>query len=195
MWEKCFSGTSWGRAGERGETEREKWKWYCLRASWDATQFHSFTNEWHSIWMQPLWQPPCITTYQRWYSQSDSILVQHYVKHQLRLNASSTQHTHSGFVKRRRSPFHRINTKASPWTDSSLTFSSLYEMSPKSWAETWNPRYGLVFISKHIRNRSAIVLVSTAQVNGEDIISECWLAEAYLDVKYTFLSIWSNHLP
>lgn len=74
------------------ESEGEKWKRYCLQASWDATQFHSFTNEWHSIWMQPLWQPLCITTYQRWYSQSDSILVQHYVKRWLRMTASSAQH-------------------------------------------------------------------------------------------------------
>lgn len=99
---KCFSGTSWESERERRggvrETEREKWKRYCLQASWDATQFHSFTNEWHSIWMQPLWQPLCITTYQRWYSESDSILVQHYVKHRLRMTAFSTQHTDSVFV-------------------------------------------------------------------------------------------------
>ena len=82
------------------ETEREKWKRYCLQASWDATQFHSFTNEWHSIWMQPLWQPLCITTYQRWYSESDSILVQHYVKHRLRMTAFPTQHTDSVFVEK-----------------------------------------------------------------------------------------------
>lgn len=85
-----------GRERER-ETE-ERGKWYCLQASWDATQFHSFTNEWHSIWMQPLWQPLCITTYQRWYSQSASILVQHYVKHQLCMTAFWTQHTVSVLV-------------------------------------------------------------------------------------------------
>lgn len=94
-----------GRRGGEKEAEREKWKRYCLQASWDATQFHSFTNEWHSIWMQPLWQPLCITAYQRWYSQSDSILVQHYVKHQLRMTAPSTHthtHIHGVFVERRR---------------------------------------------------------------------------------------------
>lgn len=74
------------------EGTEEEWKWYCLQASRDANQFHSFTNEWHSIWMQPLWQPLCISTYQRWYSQSDSILVQNYVKHRLRFTASATQH-------------------------------------------------------------------------------------------------------
>lgn len=112
MWEKCFSGMSRERERKGGEKrreremEREEWKRYCLRAGWDATQFHSFTNEWHSIWMQPLWQPLCITAYQRWYSQSDSILVQHYVKHQRRMSASSTQPPRCVFAKRRGALLH-----------------------------------------------------------------------------------------
>lgn len=81
------------------ETQEERSQhWYCLQASWDATQFHSFTSEWHSIWMQPLWQPLCITTYQRWYSQSASILVQHYVKQQLRMSEPPTQESVSPFT-------------------------------------------------------------------------------------------------
>lgn len=120
-----------GREEVEREREREKWKRYCLQASWDATQFHSFTNECHSIWMQPLWQPLCITTYQRWYSQSDSILVQHYVKHRLRLTASSTQHTDSVFVLGGvvLASEAKKNKPVSPLTDYSPTLSTLYDVS------------------------------------------------------------------
>lgn len=145
--------------------------------------------------MQPLWQPLCITTYQRWYSQSAPILVQHYVKHQLCLTASSThQHTVSVFAGKGgkgedgfsllskgemggNKNHQQTNKQATPQVDYSPALSTTVWCStstqekegtcPKIWGITWNPRYDPDIYSQ-------IDVQQKGKTQTFWLASECW---------------------